>query len=122
MYHMSMATKKRKVKMDWKAWASECRSARKEFGLSVREAANLIGMSKSILEKVELGVTEPKLSVAIDISDFYGVEINGEGRVYVANKDPYLMQIRKEIQLEKRYSRNNTIVKALYPHSKDKSA
>jgi len=70
--------------MDWKAWASECRSARKEFGLSVREAAELIGMSKSILEKVELGVTEPRLSIAIDISDFYGVEINGEGRLYVS--------------------------------------
>lgn len=70
--------------MDWKAWANECRLARKEFKLSVENAASLIGMSKHVLEKVELGITEPKLSVGIAISDFYGVEINGEGRLYVS--------------------------------------
>jgi transcriptional regulator with XRE-family HTH domain len=51
------------------------RSARLDKGLTLREAAELIGVSWKTLQRTEAGLSRPFPGTAKRIADFYGVRV-----------------------------------------------
>ena len=51
---------------------------RKVLGLTIRELADLAGMSKTTISQIELGVSNPTFEVLLNIFEYLNLEIKVE--------------------------------------------
>lgn len=58
------------------AFPGRMKNVREEMGLSIRAAANRIGIHFLSLYKIETGAMNPTIGMLVKIAEFYGVSID----------------------------------------------